>query len=62
MLLIGILYCMTAYVPSAEDKYLVGFFFVALIALNIVTHLFFLLKSVVISIFEKIREKMAKKS
>ena len=50
MLLIGILYCMTEYVPSAEDKYLIGFFFIALIVSNLATHLFFLLREVVSSL------------
>ena len=46
MLLIGVLYCMTEYVPSVEDKYLIGFFFIALIVTNLAMHLYFLFKEV----------------
>ena len=61
MLLIGILYCLTEYVPSPEDRYVVGYFLIAIIVINLAVHLGILLKGVLSDICTKIKEKMHSK-
>ena len=52
---------MTEFVPSKEDQYVVGFFFISIIVLNLGMHLYFLMKDVVIGLLKKCKQKLAKK-
>ena len=52
---------MTDYYPDVELQYwIIGFLFVAVIVINLGTHLFFLLKEVASGLCDTCKEKMAK--
>ena len=61
LFIITTLFCMTDFVPSKEVQYLVGFFFIIVIALNLGVHLYFLLKDVFKSLCESAKKKLTKK-
>ena len=61
MFIIVALICMTEFVPSKEDQYVIGFFFIAIIVLNLGMHLYFLLKDVFLGLLMKCKEKLSKK-
>ena len=52
---------MTEYVPSKNNREVVGYFFIATIILNLATHLYFLLSDVIGGLAQKAKNAQAKK-
>ena len=61
ILIIYSLICMSKMVSSINTKYMVGFYFIFVIILNLGTHLYFLIRDLFISMKNKLRKRNSKK-
>jgi len=48
LLMIFFLFCFTSLVPSVQDQYFIGYFFIGAMCLCIGTHLFFLFRDMIL--------------
>ena len=53
--------CFTDFVPEAEDRYYIGWSFVACICMNLMVHLYLLIMDTVAQVKESCKEKCCKK-